>query len=49
MQQQAHSSETQAVEADYLVSNAVDRGAVAEDEVRQITQSWVVANGRIDD
>ena len=39
--QQQHSSETQDIEADYVVKNDVSRGAVAEEEVRQISRSWV--------
>jgi hypothetical protein len=32
------------IDVDYMVSNSTSRGRLAEDQVRQITMSWLVAN-----
>lgn len=44
-EQQAHSSENyDPIDCDYIVDNSLGRGALAEEEVRQIILAWVVAN-----
>jgi hypothetical protein len=45
--QATHASENyDAIECDYVVDNSLSRSALAEEEVRRITMSWLVSNSK---